>query len=121
MDFLKSGLLVGLTGDATLQLANQTSLGNAGLRSYFNNQSSLGALLRASLLTGLSSYLFAIIFEPSLRNFLIYAAGLDVIYRYWHAYLLFPDLNEYYNQNSFIATIFYNDVTALLVYYGRVI
>ena len=116
MNILESGLIVGAAGDLSLQILNKIGIWNTGLRQYFANQSSLTAIARASILTGFWSYVYGETFKPTLTGFMVFAAALDIVYRKYHKDLGFPDLGEYYQNNSTGATILYNIGAAFLVF-----
>jgi hypothetical protein len=116
VDFLVAGLAVGAMGDVSLQIADKLGLGNEGLKSYFANQSSLSAVARAAALTGTWGFLYGEVFRPNLCSFLIFSAGLDVVYRKYHKELGFEDLGDYYAKTSPGATILYNVCAGFLVY-----
>lgn len=116
-DLLWGGLVSGAIGDVGLQLANQTQLGNTGLRPYFANQSPVVAVLRASLLTGFWSGLFGYAFpEAQVGAFLLYCGALDVLYRKFHTVLGFPDLDAYYKHTSPIMSVVFNVVAGAFVW-----
>jgi hypothetical protein len=116
-NLLWAGLVAGALGDIGLQLANRTELGNVGLRPYFDNQKPAVAVARASALTGFWSGLFQFVApEAGLPAFLLYAAGLDVLYRTYHASLGFPDLADYYAHSSFLQTVAFNVAAGWIVW-----
>lgn len=112
-----AGGVVGAVGDVGLQLANATQWGNTGLRPYFAGRGPFVSVLSASALTAFWSGFFEVASPvQTMSAFMAYAAGLDVVYRVWHAQLGFPDLDEYYRQGNPFATILYNVVAAGLVW-----
>ena len=116
MDFFYAGLLTGGVGDSLLQLGVRNHLFEAGLKDYFEEQGPLLAVIKASLLTGVWSGAYAAFFTPSLNTFVPYAMFLDLLYRYAHP-VLYPSLAGYYNANSLGATLLYNAIVALFVFY----
>lgn len=118
-DFLKSGIIVGGAGDVALQVLNKIGVGNSGLKSYFDNQSALGSVARASLLTGFWSFVYGETVKPDIKTFLVFSAGLDLFYRKYHSQLGFSDLDDYYSMSSVPATIVYNMCAGFLVFNGR--
>jgi hypothetical protein len=117
LSLLEAGLFAGSIGDVVLQLANKTPYGNTGLKSYFDNQSSGSAILRASTLTGFYSWLYGELFDGSFLGFATFAAVIDIIYREYYDKLGFADLEDYYKMNSKGATIAYNVGAAAVVWY----
>lgn len=116
-NLLWAGVVVGAFGDIGLQLANRTPLGNEGLRPYFANQPPVQAVARAAILTGFWSGLFEFVAPTAgLPAFLVYCAGLDVLYRRFHDKLGFADLGPYYTQSGVAATIVYNVLAGYLVW-----
>lgn len=113
---VKSAFVIGALGDAVLQIANKTELGNTGLKSYFDNQSPIAAIIRASVLTGVSTVIYTSFFELNQGSYAVYAGLLDLLFRYYHRDLGFEDLEAYYEENSTAKTIIINMVVSQLVW-----
>lgn len=121
MKWLLAGALTGAVGDVGLQTADYFGFGNKGLEGYFEYQGRILSVLKASALTGFWSFLFGdiqIIGEPSLPKFVFFSAAVDVLYR-WFYPCLYPSLEGYYEENTPVATVLYNVITAVLVFWVR--
>lgn len=114
MEWLKAGFLTGVLGDASLQLYDPD-----GLREYFQYQGPLISVLKAGGLTAFWSWLYgAMIPNPSITQFVLYAGAVDVLYRYAYP-ILYPTLEGYYNNYSVLHTILNNMIVGLMVWYAK--
>jgi len=116
MDYATSGFIAGAVGDVGLQVADTYGFGNKGLERYFRSRPRILSVLYAALLTGGWSAVYGLLRRDKGNpiEFAIFAGLIDVLYRREHG-LLFPSLSDYYEQNSFVATVAYNVATSFAV------
>jgi len=111
MDYAVAGAVTGAVGDIALQVTDL----NDGLRDYFRSSHPIENIAYASALTAFWSGVYGKLpGTKSALEFAAFAAAIDILYRYHHK-TLYPSLAGYYKHNSFVATVAYNAITALLV------
>lgn len=114
--FLISGAIVGLIGDAALQIYTPvfgSPTMKKALLPYFEAWGEMPALAAAAGLTGGVSYLISLISDRPV-DFLGLSVVVDDIYREFYP-TIYPTLGPYYNNFSRESTRIYNIITAGLV------
>jgi hypothetical protein len=117
MSYLLSGALIGLVGDAALQLY-VPEFGNSRARmaftNYFESWGSGPSLIAAMGLTGGVSWAMGKIASNPVE-FMALSVFVDDIYREYHSFI-YPTLGPYYQAYSRDSTRIYNVIVAGIVW-----
>ena len=113
MDIVSIASIVGFVGDAVLQMLVKSSIGDWGLKEYFNQHGIFESMFIASgmLTIFFVIYIYVLRVPVTLFNLAVYGIVLDLFFR---VTMLFPSLSGYYRHLNYFWSAVWGAIPMML-------